>query len=76
MGGCKKPLGEGQQLPLPEVWSPSAPLEWEMQWEKAVQIHGGKSELQGYICVFRCGGEAGTMSAHSYGHHWDNWCFS
>lgn len=60
VGGGKKPLGEGLQLPLLEVWGPRAPLHWEMQREKAVQICGGKSELQGYICIFRCGGEAGT----------------
>ena len=50
MTGCgkrrgKKPLGEGLQLALLEVWGTSASLQWETQRGKAGQICGGKSEL-------------------------------
>lgn len=50
--GGKKPPGEGLQLALLELWGTSASLQWEMQRGKAVQICGGKSELQGYISPY------------------------
>lgn len=66
--GGKKPLGEGLQLALLEAWSTSASLRWETQRGKAGPVCSGKSGLQGYICIFRCGGEVG--------HHWHNRCLS
>lgn len=46
MSGCgKKPLGDGLELALPEVWGASASLQWKAQRGKAVQMHGGKSEI-------------------------------
>lgn len=43
--GGKKPLGEGLQLALLEVWSASASLRWETQRGKAGQICSGESGL-------------------------------
>ena len=81
--GARQVVGRGQkdpgvklQVALLEVWSSSASLWLETQRGKIAQILGGTSEIQGYTCVFRCGGEVGTMSAYSYGHHWHNWGLS
>lgn len=69
-------LSEGLHLALLEVWSKSASLQREMLRGEAGQIGDGESELQGYIHIFRCGGEVVIMSAHNYNHHWHNGCLS